>query len=82
MAVNPAFFREDDGFDDDLGAIVDHMHEAPPTDPDLPVLVPGDPEAASRSERADRGIPLPEPLLTRLREVCELCGAPFLLTSA
>jgi LDH2 family malate/lactate/ureidoglycolate dehydrogenase len=82
MAVDPSFFREDDGFDADLGAIVDRLHEAPPTDPDLPVLVPGDPEAASRSERADRGIPLPEPLLVRLREVCEQCQAPFLLTSA
>jgi LDH2 family malate/lactate/ureidoglycolate dehydrogenase len=80
MAVDPAFFREDGGFDSELGAIVDCLHEAPPTDPDLPVLVPGDPEAVSRSERADCGIPLPEPLLVRLREVCEQGGAPFLLT--
>jgi len=29
----------------------------------------------------DRGIPLPEPLLGRLREVAEQCGAPFLLTA-
>lgn len=82
MAIDPASFRGDDRFDDDLGAIVDCLHEAPPTDPDLPVLVPGDPETNSRSERAARGVPLPEPLLVRLREVCEQSGAPFLLTRA
>lgn len=81
MAVDPVFFRDDDGFPADLGAVVAHLHEAPPADPRLPVLVPGDPEASSRRERTEAGVPLPEALLAQLRAVCEQSGAPFLLGS-
>lgn len=44
------------------------------------MLVPGDPEAASRAERRRDGVPVPEVLHTQLRGVCERAGTPFLLT--
>jgi uncharacterized oxidoreductase len=31
---------------------------SPPADPDLPVLVPGEPERLSRAERTANGIPI------------------------
>jgi LDH2 family malate/lactate/ureidoglycolate dehydrogenase len=43
------------------------------------VLVPGDPEAATRARRLKDGIPVPESLRTLIRAVCERSGVPFLL---
>jgi len=43
--------REIDGF-------VDYVKASPPVDPSAPVLVPGDPERASRESRRRAGIPL------------------------
>jgi LDH2 family malate/lactate/ureidoglycolate dehydrogenase len=79
MAIDPTLFRGDGGFEADLRAVVDTLHDTPPITPDLPVLVPGDPEAASHSDRSSNGIPIPEVLLERLRDVCHVCGAEFLL---
>lgn len=79
VAIDPTLFREDGGFEADLRAVVDTLHDTPPLTPDLPVLVPGDPEAASHSDRTSNGIPIPEVLLERLRDVCRVCGAEFLL---
>ena len=79
MAVDPILFREDGGFEADLRAVMDTLHDTPPITPDLPVLVPGDPEAASHTDRSAHGIPVLEVLFERLRDVCCDCGAEFLL---
>lgn len=79
MAFDPGLFREGDEFERDLDAMVDVLHETPPADPDLPVLVAGDPEATSRAERGRTGIPVPPALIEKLRGVCERCGVPMLL---
>ena len=39
-----------------------------------------DPEAATRAERLQAGIPLPDKLIDQIAEVCERCGAEFLLS--
>ncbi|WP_158747713.1 Ldh family oxidoreductase [Acidisphaera sp. L21] len=79
LAMDPAAFRQDGGFVDDMDAVIDELHNTPPANPARPVLVPGDPEAATRAERLRDGIPLPETLLAKLRAVCEGCGAPYIL---
>ena len=79
LAVDPTLFREDGGFEADLGTVIDTLHDTPPITPDLPVLVPGDPEAASHTDRSVHGIPVSEVLLERLRHVSQQCGAEFLL---
>jgi LDH2 family malate/lactate/ureidoglycolate dehydrogenase len=79
MAIDPDAFRADGGFEADMEDVIDVLHATPPADPALPVLVPGDPEAAKRKERLRDGIPVPPALVESLRDVCERCGAPFLL---
>ena len=78
MAINPDAFREDGGFESDIDDAIDILHATPPADPALPVLVPGDPEAAKREARLRDGIPLPLTLVEKLRDVRARCGAPFL----
>jgi LDH2 family malate/lactate/ureidoglycolate dehydrogenase len=81
LALDPTAFRPEGAFEDDLDAAIDVLHATPPADPALPVLVPGDPEAATRAQRLRDGIPIPDTLAAKLREVCERCGAPFLLAN-
>jgi len=58
---------------------VDVLHATPPADPALPVLVPGDPEAESRETRLRDGIPIPESLQARIRDVCLRNNTAYLL---
>ena len=62
-----------------LDAAIDVLHQTTPADPELPVLVAGDPEAAIRAQRLRDGILLPDSLLQKLREVCRGCNAEYLL---
>jgi LDH2 family malate/lactate/ureidoglycolate dehydrogenase len=79
MALDPKMFRPEGAFEEDLDAALDVLHAAPPVDSALPVLVAGDPEAAKWEQRLREGIPVPDKLVAKLREVCERCGAPFVL---
>jgi len=79
MAIDPKAFRPEGAFEDDLDAAIDVLHATPPVDPALPVLVPGDPERASRKDRLENGIPIPDSLSTKIRLICERSGVPFLL---
>ncbi len=79
MALDPKAFREEGAFERDLDDAIDVLHAAPPADPAKPVLVAGDPEAASRAQRLRDGIPIPATLAARLREVCARSGVPCLL---
>ena len=79
LAIDPKVFRPEGAFEDDLDAVIDELHGTPAVDPALPVLVPGDPEAASRERRLRDGIPLPASLLEKLRAICERSGVAFIL---
>ncbi len=50
-----------------------------PADPAQPVLVAGDPEMATRSERLQHGVPVPDDLMDQLRAVVKSAGVPFVL---
>jgi LDH2 family malate/lactate/ureidoglycolate dehydrogenase len=82
MALNPAAFRPLDEFRDDLDTVIDTLRATRPARADEPVLIPGDPERAAREERLAHGIPLPEALVSKLREIAAAAGAPFLLSPA
>jgi LDH2 family malate/lactate/ureidoglycolate dehydrogenase len=58
------------------------MRASEPLQADVPVLVPGDPEAAERLRRLEHGIPLPQSLLAQLRELCDRDSIPFVLEAA
>jgi len=79
LAIDPKAFRPDGAFEEDLDAVIDVLHGTAPVDPAQPVLVPGDPETASRERRLREGIPLPAPLLEKLRAICERSGVAFIL---
>jgi len=79
LAIDPKAFRPDGAFEDDLDAVIDVLHATPPIDPAQPVLVPGDPEAASRKRRLQDGIPIPDSLHRKIRKVCEASGVPCIL---
>ncbi len=79
MAIDPTAFREEGEFEADLDDAIDVLHATPPADPALPVLVAGDPEAASRERRLREGIPMPQTLADKIREVCDRSGVSCLL---
>ncbi len=79
MALDPRAFREEGEFEHDLDDVIDLLHATPPADPATPVLVAGDPEAASRERRLREGIPVPDSLAGQLRGVCERAGVQWML---
>ena len=79
LALDPGAFGPADAFLDDLDVLIDALHAAPAAIPGYPVLVPGDPEAASRVFRAEHGIPVPAALAALIEAICARCGAPYLL---
>ncbi|HUK07357.1 MAG TPA: Ldh family oxidoreductase [Stellaceae bacterium] len=79
LAIDPKAFRPEGAFEDDLDAAIDVLHATSPADPELPVLVAGDPERITREKRIKDGIPIPPKLAESLRTVCERAGVEFLL---
>ena len=79
MAIDPDYFRDEGEFESDLDDVVDFLHNAEPTDPETPVLVAGDPEAAIREERLASGIPIPDALDEQLRDVCKRINVAYIL---
>jgi LDH2 family malate/lactate/ureidoglycolate dehydrogenase len=79
LAIDPRAFRVDGQFEDDLDQVIDVLHDARRADPAQPVLVAGDPEMATRSERLQHGVPVPDDLMEQLRAVAKSAGVPFVL---
>ena len=79
MALNPAAFRPLEDFRDDVDTLLDALRASRPADEAHPVLVPGDPERAARKDREANGIPIPETLAAKIREIAAAAGAPYLL---
>ena len=79
LAIDPRAFRADGEFEDDLDQVIDVLHQAKRADPVQPVLVAGDPEMATRSERLQHGVPIPDDLMEQLRAVVGGAGVPFVL---
>ncbi|HTJ99861.1 MAG TPA: Ldh family oxidoreductase [Bordetella sp.] len=79
LALNPDAFRDAGSFETDLDDMIDAMHDTPPAQPDVPVLVAGEPEARARAHRERNGIPIPQALDTRLRDICGRCKTRYVL---
>lgn len=80
LAIDPAFFRDDrEAFKADVDRLVAALRATPPADPDVPVLVAGDPEYECEEERRRNGIPVPAKLFVQLREMADRAQADFLL---
>ena len=79
MAIDPKMFRDEGAFEADADDVIDILHETVPSNCEEPVLVAGDPEAATREERLANGIPIPAPLAEKVRAVAERCGVDYVL---
>jgi len=79
MAIDPDAFRAPGEFEDDLDVVLDTLRGTKRADPNQPVLVPGDPEMATRQERLEAGVPVPDDLMVQLRTVAERAKVPFVL---
>jgi LDH2 family malate/lactate/ureidoglycolate dehydrogenase len=79
MAIDPRAFRDEGEFEHDLDQVIDVLHGARRADPAQPVLVAGDPEMATRQERLEAGVPIPDDLMAQLRIVVGRAGVPFVL---
>ena len=78
MALDPAVFRADGEFENDLDDVIDVLHASAPSDAAQPVLVAGEPEAMSRRARLRTGIPIPDALAEKIRNLFVNHVAPFL----
>jgi LDH2 family malate/lactate/ureidoglycolate dehydrogenase len=81
LALDPGALRPRGGYEEEIAELVALLRATPPADPARPVLVPGDPEMSERARRQREGVPIPATLDRHIREICEGCGAPYLLQS-
>ncbi|MBM4439833.1 MAG: Ldh family oxidoreductase [Candidatus Rokubacteria bacterium] len=79
LAIDPRAFREDGAFEEELDQVIDILHGAKRADPKQPVLVAGDPEMLTKSERLEQGVPVPDDLMEQLRAVADRARVPFVL---
>jgi LDH2 family malate/lactate/ureidoglycolate dehydrogenase len=79
MAIDPRAFRPAGEFEEDLDQVLDVLRGAKRADPEQPVLIAGDPELATRADRLEHGVPIPDDLLVQLRAVAASAGVPFVL---
>jgi len=81
MAIDPRAFRGEGEFEEDLDQAIDVLRGAKRADPAQPVLVAGDPEMATRAQRLEQGVPVPDDLMDQLRAVAKRADVPFVLTA-
>src|SRR5688572_3705092 len=79
LAIDPRAFRDEGAFENDLDQVIDVLHNAKRAKSDQPVLVAGDPELATRQERLEAGVPIPDDLMEQLRAVATRANVPFIL---
>jgi LDH2 family malate/lactate/ureidoglycolate dehydrogenase len=82
LAIDPTAFRAPGAFEHDLDEMVEVLRATPPADPALPVLIPGDPEAAEREARLADGIPIPQALDRQIRDIALRANVGYLLEEA
>ncbi|MBE9603955.1 Ldh family oxidoreductase [Acetobacteraceae bacterium H6797] len=80
LVIDPGAFNAD--FREGMDELLDRLRATPRADPEVPVLIPGDPEYASYKKRLVEGIPVTDTLQEEVRAAAEACGAPFLLVPA
>ena len=81
LAIDPAAFRDPDGFAEDMDDMIDALRATPPIDPGEPVLVAGDPETAAHLERSEHGVPVPAKLIEQVRQISRAANAEFMLSN-
>lgn len=78
LAIDPEHFNPDGGAARVTGDLLHDLTNAEAL-PGQRVVIPGEPEAASRLERKANGIPLPESLISKIEDICTANNVPNLL---
>lgn len=76
-AMEIAAFMDVDEFKKRMDDWIEVFRATRPTDPQQPVLIPGDPEHEQEAIRWKDGIPLLEPVIRDLKDVAAHTGIPF-----
>ncbi len=74
VLIDPARLVDRAVFEDEMKAMLDYVTASPPADAEAPVLIPGDPERASRAEREANGIPVDDITWAEILEAAESLG--------
>jgi LDH2 family malate/lactate/ureidoglycolate dehydrogenase len=77
MAIDPGQFGDPEVFAAMVTAMLDDLHGLPRTNPDTPVVTPGEPEWRCEQGRRRDGIPLRAPVLAALQDIAEDLSLPL-----
>lgn len=75
--IDPAQVPGAAGLEAQVAAAIEHVKASPPADPDLPVLVAGEPERAHRAQRLAEGIPVDPTTWGELEQAARSLGTAF-----
>jgi uncharacterized oxidoreductase len=74
LVIDPGRFATAEQIDREVCSTVEFIKASPPADPELPVLVAGEPELAARAERTRTGIPIEIATWEELRTAASSVG--------
>ena len=74
VVIDPGRLVSQAFFNSEVDKTIAHVKASPPSNPDEPVLVPGDPERATRIERGDKGIDVDAETWTQIKAGGALFG--------
>lgn len=74
IVIDPRRLVDGDWLAGEVDTLLDYLRSCPPADPDAPVLVPGDPERATKAQRLAEGIPVDRSTWHQLVEAAALAG--------
>lgn len=80
-AIDPASFGSAAGFAAAVAALTEDLRALPPTDPNQPVMTPGEQEWRSEQERRAHGIPIEPDVLDALSRTADEVAVPLPATA-
>jgi len=76
IVFDPARFGDIDAFRVEMQAFIDFVKASPPAEPDVPVMIAGEPERKKRAQRTADGIPIDAKTWGDIRAAAESLGIP------
>lgn len=70
-------FRSIESYESAIHHWIQRMKSAKPLDPQVPIMVHGEPEIKHKVERIAKGIPLQDSVVKSLEELAQNCGIPW-----
>jgi len=74
IVIDPDKMTDRASFEAEIDATIAHVKASPPADPNLPVLIPGDPERQTMATRGAEGVPVDDETWREMLEAAESVG--------